>query len=394
MILGLPAGSFARRQYTARVWVVSLTGDDRNPGSERQPFRTIQRAADVVNPGDIVIVEDGAYTGTGTETKCAQNSRPVVCLTRGGTSGNLVTFKARNPHGAKLDGQNNTSTDGFVFTADANYIAIDGFEVYGMANASQSASGFELYSGGHDVTISHNDIHDIGRLCTDTTNGQVGIFVEQPRVTITGNTIHDIGRLGPGENGCVPATTYYQNLDHGIYANGARAPGASDALIANNVFYNHRHGWAIQVYPGSVARVSILNNTFAFPNPYQDGHVIFAANVSNARIANNIFYSPRKAAIKLYSGTQTHLQVANNLVFDAALVNTAPPGAIVVSNRVADPLLVNAIKPPYDFHLTPGSPAIAAGQQLQEVRVDHDGTIRANRAHDIGAYAFAERQTK
>src|SRR5215475_1351116 len=44
------------------TFYVSPTGLDSNPGTEDQPFRTIQMAADVVNPGNTVIVEDGAYT--------------------------------------------------------------------------------------------------------------------------------------------------------------------------------------------------------------------------------------------------------------------------------------------------------------------------------------------
>ena len=260
-------------------------------------------------PGDTVVVEDGVYTGTGVGTACASaTSRPIVCLTRGGTSTAAVTFQARHAGMAVLDGQNNTSTDGIRFLANANYIRIDGFEIFGVGNASGSSSAIELYNGGHDVQITRNHIHDVGRLCTDTTNGEVGIFVEQPRVTMSRNMIHDIGRFAPNENGCLPATMYYRNHDHGIYVNGqssgAAIPGASDALITDNVFYNLRRGWAVQLYPGSLARLGVLNNTFAFANPYSDGHIVLGAATSDARIANNVFYGPRGAAIYYYSGAQ------------------------------------------------------------------------------------------
>src|SRR5204862_7953438 len=100
---------------------VSTSGNDTNAGSETQPFRTIQHAADFVSPGDTVIVEDGVYTGTGVGTACAPSTRPIVCLTRGGASGVPVTFQARHAGMALLDGQNNTSTDGFRFLVNANY---------------------------------------------------------------------------------------------------------------------------------------------------------------------------------------------------------------------------------------------------------------------------------
>ena len=380
-------GAFTHFDYlhaqTAHVYYVSPTGNDSNPGTELQPFLTIQHAANLVGPGDTVIVEDGIYTATGSGTPCATS---LVCLTAGGISGNLVTFKARHVGGAKLDGRNNTNSEGFRFLANVNYVDIEGFELYGMGSATGSGTGFELYSGGHDAVIAHNDIHDIGRLCTDTTNGQTGIFIQQPRVRVEGNRIHDIGRFNPGENGCAPATAYYQNHDHGIYVDG-NSPGASDALILNNIFYNHAHGWPIQVYPGTAARVSILNNTFAFPNPYQDGHIILGANMSDGRIINNIFYSPTNVAINYYSGTQTNLQVTKNLVFNATLLNTIPSGVSLLSNLVGDPLFTS-VTPPYDFHQTAGSPTINAGVNLTEVTVDYTGAPRTDGATDIGAYEF------
>jgi hypothetical protein len=371
------------------TWVVSPTGNDANPGTSWQPFRTIQKAADVVNPGDTVIVEDGTYTGTGTGTACASASKPIVCLTRGGVDGLPVTFRAQNVGGAKLDGQNNTSTDGFRFVSNANYIVIDGFEIFGMGNASGSSSGLELYSAGHDVVITRNHIHNIGRMCTETSNGEVGIFIEQPRVHVEGNRIHDIGRYVSGENGC--STTYQGSRDHGIYVDGSGSgssiPGASSILISNNLFYNNVRGWSIQVYPGSVDALSVLDNTFAFANPYQDGHIILGANISNSRLMNNVFYSPRNVAIDYYTGTETNLEITNNLVFNASLLNTLPAGATVLSNVAGDPQLVNTSTAPYDFHLTSTSPAINRGVDLTDVTADFDSNARVS-PYDIGAYEY------
>jgi Bacterial Ig domain/Chitobiase/beta-hexosaminidase C-terminal domain/Protein of unknown function (DUF1565) len=373
---------------TARTWFVATTGDDSAAGTVLQPLRTIQRAADLVNPGDTVIVEDGTYTGTGVGTACGSNTRPVVCLTRGGNSTAWVTFRARNFGAAKIDGQSNTSTDGFRFLANANYIQVFGFEVFGVGNAAGSSSGFEMYNGGHDVVIAENDVHDVGRLCTDTSNGEVGVFVEQPRVTITRNTIHDIGRFINGENGC--STSYAASRDHGVYVNGqatnSAIPGAADASITDNVFYRNQRGWSVQIYPGIVASLSILNNTFAFPNPYQDGHIILGASTSNSRIENNIFYKPKTAAISFYTGTQTNLQITNNIVYGGSVITSVPAGTTLTANQLTDPLLLNATITPYDFHLNPMSAAIAKGVTLPEVPVDHDGVLRPTGIYDLGAY--------
>lgn len=371
------------------TYYVSPGGDDANPGTRNQPFSTIQHAADVVNPGETVIVEDGTYTGTGVATACASStSRPVVCLTRGGSSTQWVTFRSQNALGAKIDGRGNTSNYGFDFLGGASYIRVEGFDVFGMGNTGGDASGFVIFQGGHDVVIAHNEIHDIGKLCTDTTNGQTGIFIANARVTVDSNRIHDIGRFAPGEKGCAPATTYYENHDHGLYINGnsgSGAPGASEVTVTNNIIWNVLRGWPIQVYPGSVATVSILNNTFAGTNPFSTGQIIVAASMTDTRIVNNIFAGPLVAAINFYSGTHSGVTVANN-VSSLPLATATPSGVTFLDNIESHDPLLNSI-----FHLDPASPAIDKGMPLQEVAVDIDGTTRPQgRGWDMGAFEFVK----
>jgi Chitobiase/beta-hexosaminidase C-terminal domain/Bacterial Ig domain/Right handed beta helix region len=386
--LGLPVMSGAQ---TPQTFYVSPTGSDVDAGTELQPFATIQHAADIVNPGDTVVVEDGTYTGIGTATSCASStSRPIVCLSRGGTLSAPVTFRAQHRGGAHLDGQDNSSTHGFRFLADANYITVEGFDISGVGSSNSGASGILIYSGGHDVKIVANDIHDVGRLCTDHVYGMNGIFVQNARVTIEGNRIHDIGRFAGGENGCAPTTLNYQNHDHGIYIDGKNdgtAPGANDILVANNLIYDVRRGWGIQIYPDPVAGLTVVNNAFAFSNPYRNGHIIFAASTSDARVENNIFYAPRNVALNFYSGSQVNLQVTNNLVFDAELLNIAPEGALILWNQSGDPQVINATVAPYDFHLASTSPAIDQGLTVLEVPTDFDDVLRTG-LYDIGAYEF------
>lgn len=364
-------------------YFVAPTGSDTNPGTEKRPFQTIQHAADVVGPGDTVVVENGVYTAGAIKTACHERtpSRPVVCLTRGGTEDEWITFRARNRSGATIDGENNRATDGFQFMEDANYIRIEGFDVAGMGNASQSGSGFTLYNGGHDVIISGNHIHDIGHLCTDTANGQTGIFLSQPRVTITGNVINDIGRYAPGEQECSPKTNYYTNHDHGIYVNGRTAPGGSDVLISNNVFYGHQRGWAVQVYPGTVANLAILNNTFVGANPYSAGHILLGASTTNSRIINNIFSQPLAFALYFYTTKHANLLVGSNLS-SGELARSRPDGVAFMSNlEYLDPRVVRP-----EFRLLPDSPAIDHGQSLREITRDIDGNPRPlGDGWDIGA---------
>ncbi len=45
----------------ATEWHVAMTGNDAHPGTPDKPLRTIQRAADLAQPGDTVLVHEGVY---------------------------------------------------------------------------------------------------------------------------------------------------------------------------------------------------------------------------------------------------------------------------------------------------------------------------------------------
>ena len=63
-------------------YYVSTSGSDGAPGSLGSPFRTIQQAANVAQPGDTVLVRAGTY-------------RETVTPARSGTSGKPITYKDR-----------------------------------------------------------------------------------------------------------------------------------------------------------------------------------------------------------------------------------------------------------------------------------------------------------
>ena len=71
----------------------------------------------------------------------------------------------------------------------------------------------------------------------------------------------------------------------------------------------------------------------------------------------------------------------------------APQGITVSSNQVhRNPLFVHA-SPPFDFHLTAGSPARNAGVSLTSVPNDFDGRPRPRgQRFDLGAYQYAKPQ--
>jgi Putative Ig domain/Abnormal spindle-like microcephaly-assoc'd, ASPM-SPD-2-Hydin/Immunoglobulin domain/Immunoglobulin I-set domain/Protein of unknown function (DUF1565) len=372
-------------------YYVSPTGSDSNPGTSAAPFLTIQQAANMVNPGDMVIVQDGTYNNPAASGVGSK----LITMSRGGTAANHVVFIAEHKWGAKIDGLSNTIAQGFSFAA--NYIDVKDFECEGFSDSCIDNYNGGSAAGGQYISIVGNNIHDIGRYCTTTTIGRDGIFISNDNVIIEGNQVHDIGRYAPGENGCTNPL-YYQANDHGIYVDAAFT-SANNLTIKNNIFYRNERGWSIQVYPGSLNNLRILNNTFLCPNPYSVGHIVInVPALSNSVIANNISWQPTTSFLN-YNNTSgyTNLSVTNNLTYQGTVGNVAAPSGVSSSGNLdnVDPLLVLAPGCAVDdpsvpnAYLQTGSPAIDAGVTLSDVPMDYAGTPRPQGTRfDIGAFEY------
>jgi Right handed beta helix region len=367
-----PAGvtSGVSRARLFRRYYVAPDGSDSNPGSRAAPFLTIQRGADLAEAGDTVIVRPGRYTG----------SSRIVAIERSGASDGWITFRSESAGAATLDGRDGQSLVGWYFGSRVGYIRVEGFEIRDLGEHA-----FDTYGGGvHDLMIVRNQVHHIGRNCTDTSNGRTGVSLGAGthRVILDGNIWHDIGRFAPGEMGCMPRTAYYQNHDHGIYV-----ADAHEITIRNNVFYNFARGWAIHRYSsrGSVSRgLIIVNNSFGGPNPYRPGQIIVATPVEGLRIENNIFHAPQTAAIYFENLRLPGASVRYNMVYRGVL-KVGRPKAVTFSRNweQTDPRIEGGS----NFRLRYDSPAIDIGLPLLEVTHDADGARRPRgNGYDLGAY--------
>ena len=290
------------------------------PGTQTLPFLTLQKAANIVKPGDTVIVGDGTYT-----TPASQ----FIEMSRAGTGSAWVTFRAQHNYAAKLNGQNNATPYMMLFDpGNGGFVRIQNFEIYGF-------SGIAIVtSGSHDIDIVGNYIHDIGRYCTDSDNGIDGVYGNSsPNVTIEWNVFQNIGRYSPGENGCQPKTAYWQNHDHGVYLNGM-----NNTNITNNIFYNLQHGWGIQVYSDegyAMTNMLVRGNAFYGENPNRNGQIALAGNILKSTIVNNTFYSPLNYALYWGSTTYTYvnLAVTNNVTVGGSISGTPPAGVTLSGNN-------------------------------------------------------------
>jgi len=240
--------------------------------------------------------------------------------------------------------------------------------------------GIGTDTGASNIQVTGCRFEYIGNWNDSTQVGEtgVGFDVTASNWQIEGNIFHDIGRTGG---------LAVLNHDHGIYAAG------TNVLIINNIFYNLNKGWSIQMADGA-ANWLVANNTFAFASA-GPGQVMLWKASTNIAFQNNIFYQPARSALEQYAATVNGCAINHNLVFGpnamisgvGALdfITTTLNGCSGTNQFGMNPGFVNITQPPYDFHLQPGSPAIAAGIPLSAVAADFDGVTRPQ-IPSMGAY--------
>lgn len=377
--------------FSQHIYYVDIVNgiNNKGTGAFNTPFKTIQEAADIVAPGDTVIVRDGVYT--------ANSNYYVVNFKASGNASKWIVFKSEHRGGAVISGNNYTTDYGFTFNPGVAYVQIQDFMIKEML-----WTGIDIENTSN-VKIIGNEIRNIGRVCTSTQYGKTGIFgYISKNITIEKNKFFNIGRYSLGEKGC---NTNINNEahDHAVYIEGG-----SSWLIKNNIFDSISHGWGVHVYSGHnqyASDIIISNNVFYNPNPKKDGQIILSyPGVSNTKIVNNIFYKTSNCGVFLdISDVRTkfsNVNILNNLIYPSkgsgSIYNLATQGVTESGNLAnTDPLFINStIHEPY---LLPNSPAIDKGLDMQQSGVsdDYNGICRPqNNKFDIGAYETVAAQIK
>ena len=357
----------------AATYYVAPGGDDANPGTIERPWATISQAVGSVAPGDAIILRDGVYGPEG-------STGFPVWIARPGSPNAWIVLKAEHKGGAVLDCQSEvnpqsganpqTVCNGYIYLhSGAAYWVFQDLVIrhglgFGMSSNSTPAA--------HDILVRGCRFEYIGQRPNDSAYGAAGVYAGagSSNFTFEGNVFHDIGRT----SGLHPFN------DHGLYLHAA---GVS---IVNNIFYAPISGWGIQTAEGFSGLIA--HNTFAFPMRNTGGHIILWGTNPQVTIRNNIFFNPGGAvAINSYSLSAGGCAVDHNIVTGGS--PGSAPGCSFSYNSQADAGLVNAVTAPYDFHLRPGSPAIAAGAPVVSITTDFDGAKRLpGVSPDAGAYVF------
>lgn len=420
-------------------YFVAPYGDDDNPGTLEEPWRTIQKAADTLGPGNTVHVLESDYP-----------ERVQVRIS--GTSESPITFRAEGI----------VTLKGFNVLAD--YIAIQGFEITNTENHPRNGLGI-FVSGSHCVLID-NYIHfavqggiTLSATSSDCTvennrlyrNGMAGIEVNGVNHLIEGNEIwgtiqyhpdwenppswvdadglrffgsghrirsnyvHDISYAEP-ENvdphiDCFQtwADSFHEaasdillegNVCEVLESQAAQESGhgfmlanASDITIQNNIVIAYG---GVNGDRQGTSGLTIVNNVFINDLSFQDFYPmgIRLIDIPDVVIKNNIFYNQPFNTISIIGNTRGH-EIDYNLAYRS---DGQPSQCYQVENSCVTPAPQNHywdVDPLFvdpgsgDFHLQQGSPAINVGVVLSEVLQDLEGNARPQGSgFDLGAYEY------
>ncbi len=247
----------------AATYYVSPTGSDTNVGSAGAPFKTLAKAATLVNPGDTVVAADGVYY----ENYQGQGLFGLS-VNRGGTESAPVVFQSATPREAIIDGNNTVQIGLYI---QAPYVQIQGFQVRNFSREGVSVVG-------QYVTIKGNAIHNNGSsLTVSQSNGHNGVYTSETAVgcTIDGNVIYKNGRLSlapsaPGgqlDQGiylCSPNSTVQNNEIYANQAYGIQIAGyvpLGSTLVQGNTIANEQNAGGIAVWQAGAKGCIIQNNT-------------------------------------------------------------------------------------------------------------------------------------
>ncbi|HYR90301.1 MAG TPA: DUF1565 domain-containing protein [Terriglobia bacterium] len=425
----------------ARMFYVDdATGNDSNSGGSSDPWKTIQKAANVMSSGDTVLVAAGTY-----------NER--VQLRTSGSPGSSITYQA----------QGSVITKGFAIAA--NYTRVSGFEITQTPADWVNGPGVWVRGVGNEIT--DNYIHDVAfygifleawppdNPATSNNvlrNNRIAFAVEAgmrimgANNLIDGNDISHTHQFQPGVTTLKPGDdadgirffgsghTFRENRIHDIYisdpGNNTDATGPhTDALqtwgpaydivfeqnvfdipdtsmqgtmisiavnpvrnltFRNNIFINGSQvpwGPAINImgYSGSnldstVVNVTIVNNLFVRTGGNNLAYcVILHDGVQNATVMNNAFYNCGGSSFSYVSTAPFYGGITSDINIGNNSVfttNGVPPAGGPYLNDVWMLDPGFVNAPAKDFRLLPGSPLIDAGTTLGAVTGDLIGMPR------------------
>jgi hypothetical protein len=373
---------------TGNSFYVASNGNDSNPGTIDQPFRTAQRGVNAASCGDTVYLRAGTYDGgVGPNQRCTSwnnaltvRSYPGELVTLINTKQDMIFGTATKSYptrediyfilqGVVLDASKGSITSGCGGALSVDHVRLQDVE---CKNAQRDG----IIPHGRFWEFINVNVHDNGLSTSSTLPRGHGLYLTDGNCLIDGGSFHDNGGYGiqifdsgsvTNSNNVVRNAKIYRNnlTTSGNPLVGNGGGGVVLANGTNNVIYN-------SVLWGNGAINIQINGTCLSCGVYNNtefggftGLQIADRFATNTVVRNNIFFGNVGAAIADF-GT----------------------GSVFSNNLTSDPRFTNSSNG--DFTLQPSSPAIDTGANVSSIlTTDFRGAPRpAGSAFDIGAFEF------
>ncbi|MHC4714860.1 MAG: putative Ig domain-containing protein [Planctomycetota bacterium] len=411
----------------ATTYYVATNGDNQDPGTEAEPWATLQHAVDTISAGDTILVKAGTYAGCRIESS--------------GSSGSIKTLKVDSGASVLLNSKSGSAKHNGIleienYSAAVSYWEIDGFEVDGVSNTYRGIDCRNTASQMNShITIKNCEVHDaymtgifgaftnyiLIQDCTSYDNGEHGIYVNNSSdngdiyrntcYSNVGNGIHMNGDESMGGDGQMSYWDVDKNTCYSNGANGINCDGVEDSKYRNNLIYeNNSKGFSMYAIDGAATSNNdrILNNTVV--NPNGSYYCVFIHRNSSGkgdpdgmRIYNNILYhystATNRGSICMHDSGFDDFDSDYNAVMEYFGINDNASqdtfsewqtrGYDTNSIQESDTTLFDNPSSD-DYHLKTGSDAIDGGTSLGDVSDDIEGTSRPQgSAFDMGCYEDA-----
>ena len=425
----------------AAEYYVAANGNNSNPGTISQPWRTIQHAADVMMPGDIVYIRGGTYNEN-------------IQTTRSGTANAYITFSGYQSEVVEIRSTSHHNGNGFI--VGHSYIKLNklrtsnydtgiwvngniGFIEITDCKSYDSNGGISFSDGTHDFLVMGcemyhcGDVNQIGFGFDATANtgtiynGAVIDCISRDQLGTDNTDGFALGHDNVSNVKFIGCKTYnvYDGFDlsgRGIVAercaawncfNGGFKLWRDSVKLINCVGYHNATDVELDYYTGGVERpVYALLMNCTFYNAYVLSsiwveHPSNKLNMYNCIISGSCNYgiiyeqqglSNYRGDYNIFHSDDSTQTITNGYVVNYSLgdiengVWTQATGQDLHSRvcRNLNSMYINLDSANVNWHLKNGSVAVDNGTNNGAPEVDYDYCLRIYPPTDIGADEYGE----
>jgi Right handed beta helix region len=411
--------------WQLRSYYVSPSGNDLNPGTYNEPWKTLAKASSMIEPGSVLYLRGGTYNGyvsfrtVGTKTDpvwimAYPGEKPVIDgqYANPGSYAAVLVIRGDYIHVANIEVRNSALMGVYIY---GNYDTVSNLNVH-----HNKENGIVIIHGSHSTVensliwrnVLSNEYGKGGNWSTGLSAARDGVTY----ATIRNNVVWE--NWGEGISTFeADHTVIENNITHDNYVNNIYISDSTNVLCQRNLVYTNsgntytfgygeHEGIALgdEVYNPASANIMVINNisignqgNFWWWQGPQGG------GMNNVLIANNTFVNGMgeinhyRANVMIASGNHHNVRFENNIIQqddNLAVIDTVNQPGITYSNNLwssppetaasgAGDIIGNARftknGDPFSadwYTLTAISPAINTAISLIEVTVDYFGAHR------------------